>query len=140
MAEHRRGGRDGRARHQPRGRVRGAHRCPGCEPDTRYGDRSRVDLGGEVGAGLGSAADDHRGSCLAAAAEDRRVSAAFLGLPYLLWAGGCVVVALLFALIWPFKLGLDGMTAIALRWLHPLVWLVLAVSFLVRGAGTQGAA
>ena len=32
------------------------------------------------------------------------------------------------------------MTAIALRWLHPLVWLVLAVSFLVRGAGTQGAA
>src|SRR5207245_8390913 len=39
-----------------------------------------------------------------------------------------------------FKPGLDGMTAIALRWLHPLVWLVLAVSFLVRGAGTQGAA
>ncbi|TME87257.1 MAG: hypothetical protein E6I43_03455 [Chloroflexi bacterium] len=42
------------------------------------------------------------------------MSAAFLGLPYLLWAGGCVVVALLFALILPFKPGLDGMTAIAL--------------------------
>jgi len=70
------------------------------------------------------------------------VSATFLGLPDLLWAGGCIVVAVVFALIWPFKPGLDGMTAIALRWLHPFVWLLLALSFLVRirGASAQGAA
>ena len=63
------------------------------------------------------------------------MSATFLGLPDLLWAGGCIVVAVVFALIWPFKPGLDGMTAIALRWLHPFVWLLLALSFLVRIRG-----
>ena len=51
--------------------------------------------------------------------------------PPLVWAGGCVLVALLYCFAWP-RRNAEGLTFglryLVLRWFHALVWLLLAVS------------
>ena len=66
----------------------------------------------------------------------------FLGLPWLLWAGLAFLVAVVFTFVWPS----DRVTVAGswrfflLRWAHALVWVLLAISFALRGFGIKGAA
>ena len=66
----------------------------------------------------------------------------FLGLPWLLWAGLALVVAVIFTLVWPSDrvAVAGGWRFFLLRWAHALVWVLLAVSFAFRGFGIKGAA
>ena len=67
----------------------------------------------------------------------------FLGVPLFIWGGLCLVVALAFTAVWPSnKLTSDTTTLrfFILRWFHAIVWLLLAASCFVRGAGILGGA
>jgi hypothetical protein len=61
--------------------------------------------------------------------------------PYV-WAGLCLAVAVVFALVAPKRqlAGTAGLRRFLLRWGHPLVWLLLALSFVWRAAGLAGLA
>lgn len=71
------------------------------------------------------------------------MSLKFLGLPLFVWGGLCLVVALAFTVFWPSsKVGADtsALRYLVLRWFHALVWLLLALSCFIRGAGVSGGA
>ena len=59
----------------------------------------------------------------------------FLNLPWFAWAAIALVVALLYSFIWPYKAvaATTGFKFFVLRWGHALTWLLLAVSFALRG-------
>jgi hypothetical protein len=66
-----------------------------------------------------------------------------LGVPFYVWGGLCLVVALVFTVVWPGDRVLPGETGLRyliLRWSHVLVWLLLGVSCFVRGLGGEGGA
>jgi hypothetical protein len=69
------------------------------------------------------------------------MEAKFLGVPMFVWGGLCLVVAIVFTIIWPSNKVANDTTAlryIVLRWFHALVWVLLALSCFVRGAGIFG--
>ena len=59
----------------------------------------------------------------------------FLNLPWLVWAGLALVVAIVYAFVWPQKAAMaaPGFRFLILRWGHALTWLLIAVHFLLRG-------
>jgi hypothetical protein len=65
-----------------------------------------------------------------------------LDLPWALWAGFALTVAVLFAFVAPGSSGTTGLRFVVLRWFHPLTWLLLALSALIRGflVGASGPA
>lgn len=58
-----------------------------------------------------------------------------LGVPWLVWAGLALIIALLYAFVIPnskITPEMAGLQLIVLRWFHPLVWICLAIMFLMR--------
>jgi hypothetical protein len=54
----------------------------------------------------------------------------FLGLPNLLWAGVCLIVAGVFVIVWPKKKvtsEISPVRYVVLRWFHSLAWFLLAL-------------
>jgi hypothetical protein len=63
--------------------------------------------------------------------------------PWLALAGGCVVIAAVYAVVWPRPKGGAARPPwrhLLLRWGHSAVWALLAVSFLARTAGDTATA
>ena len=59
-----------------------------------------------------------------------------LGIPWLIGGVACLVVAVIYALVWPraqYATATSNWNRLVLRWFHGLVWLLLAISFFVRG-------
>lgn len=65
----------------------------------------------------------------------------FLGIPLLAWSGLALLVAVLFAFVWP-RRRVNAATSrsayLILRWSHSFVWLLLAASLFVRATGILG--
>ena len=59
----------------------------------------------------------------------------FLNLPWFAWAGLALVVAVIYAFVWPHKAVTDtaGFRFFILRWGHALVWILLTINFILRG-------
>ena len=59
----------------------------------------------------------------------------FLNLPWFVWAGLALVVAVVYSFVWPQKAAFatTGFRFFILRWGHALTWILLAVNFLLRG-------
>jgi hypothetical protein len=59
----------------------------------------------------------------------------FLNLPWLAWAGIALLIAILYAFVWPHKAVTmtAGFRFFVLRWGHALTWLLLAINFVLRG-------
>jgi hypothetical protein len=59
----------------------------------------------------------------------------FLNLPWFVWAGIALVVAVIYCFVWPHKAvtELIGFRFFVLRWGHALVWILLTVNFVLRG-------
>ena len=62
-----------------------------------------------------------------------------LGLPWVVWAALAFVVAAVFAFVAPGSAGTTGVQYVVLRWFHPLVWVLLGSSALIRAFATAGA-
>ncbi len=63
----------------------------------------------------------------------------FLNIPYFAWTAIALVIAAIFAYIWPGKAvtATTGLRYFIIRWGHALTWLLLAVSFFLRGFGPE---
>jgi hypothetical protein len=59
----------------------------------------------------------------------------FLNLPYFAWTALALVVAGIFVYVWPHKAVTmtTGFRYLVIRWGHALTWVLLAVSFFLRG-------
>ena len=59
----------------------------------------------------------------------------FLNLPWFVWAGLALVIAVIYSFVWPQKAVAvpSGFRFLVLRWGHALTWLLLAINFLLRG-------
>jgi hypothetical protein len=59
----------------------------------------------------------------------------FLNVPWFVWAALALVVAGIYAFVWPQKAVTvtTGFRFFVLRWGHSLTWLLLALNFLLRG-------
>jgi hypothetical protein len=59
----------------------------------------------------------------------------FVGVPMFIWGALCLLVAIVFAFIWPSNKATSatGVQFALIRWGHSLVWLLLATSCFVRG-------
>jgi hypothetical protein len=59
----------------------------------------------------------------------------FLNLPWFVWAGLALVVAVVYSFVWPQKAAAaaTGFRFFILRWGHTLTWALLAINFLLRG-------
>ena len=59
----------------------------------------------------------------------------FLNVPWFVWAALALVVAGIYAFVWPQKAmtASTGFRFFVLRWGHSLTWLLLALNFLLRG-------
>jgi hypothetical protein len=66
----------------------------------------------------------------------------FLGIPFLFWGIGCLVVAGVFAVAWPRQriIQPEGIQYFFVRWGHSLVWVFLGVSCFIRMLGSSGVA
>jgi hypothetical protein len=66
----------------------------------------------------------------------------FLGIPFLFWGVGCLVIAAAFAVAWPRTKVIqpEGWRYLILRWGHSLVWVFLGLSCLIRVLGSSGVA
>lgn len=63
----------------------------------------------------------------------------FLGTPLALWSIACFLLALVWAIVWPYKVAPGGGAArFILRWGHTLVWILLGMAALVGGASAFG--
>jgi hypothetical protein len=65
----------------------------------------------------------------------------FLGVSWLVWGLLCFAVAVIFIVIWPRgkRPGkASALQSLILRWFHALVWVLLAVSFFLRGGMILG--
>jgi hypothetical protein len=69
-----------------------------------------------------------------------RMTRGLWGLPWVVWAGLAYVVAAVFAFVAPGSAGTTGLQYVILRWFHPLTWLLLGSSALIRGFAAGGAA
>lgn len=63
----------------------------------------------------------------------------FLNIPYFAWTAIALVIAVIFVYIWPHKAvtATTGFRYFVIRWGHALTWLLLAISFLLRGVGPE---
>jgi len=63
----------------------------------------------------------------------------FLNIPYFAWTALALVIAGIFAYIWPHKAVTvtTGFRYFIIRWGHALTWLLLAISFFLRGLGPE---
>ena len=61
----------------------------------------------------------------------------FFGLPWFLWAGLALVIAVVYSFMWiPKSAGnATGFRFFILRWGHALTWILLAINFVMRGIG-----
>lgn len=58
----------------------------------------------------------------------------FLNLPWFIWAGLALVVALVYTFVWPQKAAdASGFRFFILRWGHALTWVLIAANFVLRG-------
>jgi len=59
----------------------------------------------------------------------------FLNLPWFLWTGLALLVAVIYSFVWPRKAvtTTTGFRYFVLRWDHTLTWILLAVSFVLCG-------
>jgi len=59
----------------------------------------------------------------------------FLNLPWFVWAGLALVVAVAYFFVWPQQAAIaaTGFRFFILRWGHALTWVLLAINFLLRG-------
>jgi hypothetical protein len=59
----------------------------------------------------------------------------FLNLPWFLWAGIALIIAVIYTFVWPHKAATDttGFRFFILRWGHALTWILLTINFLLRG-------
>ena len=59
----------------------------------------------------------------------------FLNLPYFAWTALALIIAGIFVYIWPHKAVTitTGFRYFTIRWGHALTWLLLAISFFLRG-------
>lgn len=59
----------------------------------------------------------------------------FLNLPWFLWAGIALIIAVIYSFVWPHKAvtRATGFRFFMLRWSHALVWILLTINFLLRG-------
>ena len=59
----------------------------------------------------------------------------FLNIPYLAWTVLALVIAVIFVYVWPHKAVTmtTGFRYFIVRWGHALTWILLAVSFFLRG-------
>jgi hypothetical protein len=59
----------------------------------------------------------------------------FLNLPWFVWAALALLVALIYAFVWPHKVMSEstGLRFLIIRWGHTLTWLLLAINFILRG-------
>ena len=59
----------------------------------------------------------------------------FLNLPWFLWAGIALIIAVIYTFVWPHKevANATGFRFFVLRWGHALTWLLLTINFLLRG-------
>lgn len=59
----------------------------------------------------------------------------FLNLPWFAWAALALVVAIVYSFVWPQKAVTDviGFRFFIVRWGHALVWVLLAINFVLRG-------
>ena len=59
----------------------------------------------------------------------------FLNLPWFVWAGLALVIAVSYAFVWPQKAAIaaTGFRFFMLRWGHTLTWILLSINFLLRG-------
>jgi hypothetical protein len=66
----------------------------------------------------------------------------FLGVPMFAWSALCLLVALVFVVIWPADRAAktSGLLWTTLRWGHAIVWVLLALSCFVWGFGELGPA
>lgn len=65
----------------------------------------------------------------------------FFGLPWFAWAGISLAVSLLYSFVWPRRRISEngGFRYLVLRWGHTLVWVLLAINFLLRGLSPSAA-
>ncbi len=59
----------------------------------------------------------------------------FLNLPWFTWAGFALIIAMIYSFVWPQKTATltTGFRYFVIRWSHALVWILLAVNFILRG-------
>lgn len=59
----------------------------------------------------------------------------FLNFPWLVWAAGALLIAVVFSSVWPHKAATvqTGFRFFIIRWGHALTWLLLAINFVLRG-------
>jgi len=59
----------------------------------------------------------------------------FLNVPWLLWAGLALIIAVIYSFVWPHKAvtATTGLRFFVLRWGHALTWILLAINFVLRG-------
>jgi hypothetical protein len=64
-----------------------------------------------------------------------RMNKGLLNLPWFLWAGLALMIAVVYSVLWPQKAAPadTGIRFFILRWGHALTWLLLALNFLLRG-------
>lgn len=63
----------------------------------------------------------------------------FFGIPWFAWAGGSLAVGVLYAFVLRHRRISEnsGFRRFILRWGHALVWLLLAINFLLRGISSS---
>lgn len=63
----------------------------------------------------------------------------FLDVPYFAWTVVALILAGVFVYVWPHKAVTvtTGFRYFVIRWGHSLTWLLLAVSFCLRGIGPE---
>ena len=63
----------------------------------------------------------------------------FFNIPYFAWAVVALIIAGIFVYVWPHKAVTEaaGFRYFVIRWGHALTWLLLAVSFFLRGIGPE---
>lgn len=66
----------------------------------------------------------------------------FLGVPMFAWSALALLIAIVFAMIWPADRATQasGLQWALLRWGHSIVWVLLALSCFIRGLGQHGPA
>jgi hypothetical protein len=60
----------------------------------------------------------------------------FLNLPWFVWTGFAIIIAVIYYFVWPQKAvtaPLMGFRFLVVRYAHALIWLLLAINFLLRG-------
>ena len=59
----------------------------------------------------------------------------FLNLPWFAWAVIALIIAAVYSFVWPHKAAdlATGFRFFIIRWGHAVVWLLLAINFVLRG-------